>query len=395
MGGIINYVHGERGVVRTIDIERGEDGTIFRVMNIDGDPFRTTAFDYNSDIRISPTIVPGDDVCFVRLDTYCGAWVRWNDRHEPALTRDIIDEYVSPGEQLEQSQATCIVSRKSIDERAALQGSVFLSHSSWGKLLARFVRHELTQTAKVDVWLDEEQAESVDGNIPIEQWLKRGVDAARGFVVLWNHTSSISDWVKREIAWAIERRSEIPIIALQCDRTPLPSHLERNAHVVSVDGLWYAQGIAEEVFTTIHGLEPRSVWISENERRGHAIKPDPPESVLRYVDLISSEGHADTDVEWRNDNGHKVLSFRMRNRQSQQAVPVYSSPAPMGGNQRVNVAVDAGIRKGDRVGRIATYRASRFAWSCSTYWYVWMRIDVPGLTAESVVRSYVDVINGK
>ncbi len=257
-------------------------------------------------------------------------------------------------------------------------------------MLARFFRHDLTQTAKVDVWLDEERAESFNGNIAIERWLKSGVDTARGFVVLWNHVSSKSDWVKREIQWAIERSGEIPIIAIQCDRTPLPSQVRRHAHVVCVDGLWYAQGIAEEVFSTIHGLEPRSVWVAENERRGHAIKPDPPESVLRYLDFDSSDGHAATDVEWRNDSGNKVLSFRMRNRQSQQAVTIYSSRVPIGDNHCVSVAVDAGIRKGDRVGRIATHRASRFAWSYSNYWYVWMRIDAPELTAESVVRSYID-----
>ncbi len=130
MGGIINYVHGERGVARSVEIELSEDGAVYRVMHLKGDPFRTTAFDYNSDVRISPAIMPGDDVCFVRLDIYCGAWVKWNDRHEPTLTRVIIDEYVSPGELLEQSQATCIASLKSVDERAKPEGTVFLSHSS-------------------------------------------------------------------------------------------------------------------------------------------------------------------------------------------------------------------------------------------------------------------------
>ncbi|WP_461509325.1 toll/interleukin-1 receptor domain-containing protein [Rhodopirellula baltica] len=386
MGGIINYVHGERGVVRSLHVEQSESGTAYRILTLENAPFRSVAVDYNSDIRIDPTLRPGEKVCFVRLDAYCGAWVRLSERYEPDLRFAIIEGYRTPDAELIDKAHSVLSAKKRNDQPARVEGSIFLSHSSWNKLLARFIRRELTATAKVDVWLDEEQRESIGPSGMLDQWLENGVAKARGVLVLWTAACLDSRWVRQECEWAIRRHDELPFVILQCDQTPVPDEFASYAHVVSIDRLWYAQGIAEEVFSVLHGFEPRSQWVKENERRGHRIKPDAADNCLHFDAVDAKEGHAVEDVEVQEMDSGTRTCLTICPRGGTDPFTITTPSEFKAGKQSVRVAIDQGIRKGDRVGRFATFRASRYAWSSRWFWHVWMRIDEPHLTAEDVVE---------
>jgi hypothetical protein len=63
MPGIVDYIHGEEGVVQSVTIERDADGRPFRVLRISGNPFRSDVLDYGRDIRVDPALGPGDKAC--------------------------------------------------------------------------------------------------------------------------------------------------------------------------------------------------------------------------------------------------------------------------------------------------------------------------------------------
>ncbi len=75
MSGIINYFHGESGTVSDCWWELADKTPAF-AMAIEGDPHRTIARDYGSDIGIDPQITLGDRVIYLRLEDTTGIWVQ-------------------------------------------------------------------------------------------------------------------------------------------------------------------------------------------------------------------------------------------------------------------------------------------------------------------------------
>jgi hypothetical protein len=80
MGGVINYYHGESGVV----VDRRyivTDQQQAQVLRLRGNPHREFAYDYEGgDIHIDPLLKPGNKAVFVRTDSYGGVWVREEDQ---------------------------------------------------------------------------------------------------------------------------------------------------------------------------------------------------------------------------------------------------------------------------------------------------------------------------
>lgn len=74
MGGIINYYHGESGLVIDRRYVVNEEQRV-HVLRLRGNPHREFAFDYEGgDVHIDPLLKPGDKATFIRL-----AWIihRW------------------------------------------------------------------------------------------------------------------------------------------------------------------------------------------------------------------------------------------------------------------------------------------------------------------------------
>ncbi len=82
---------------------------------------------------------------------------------------------------------------------------IFLSHSSKDKPLVREIRKQLPEHIKA--WIDEKElliGEDLEGSI------KNAIDAGSDFVLLFLSSDSVeSEWVNRELEWALKREKEI------------------------------------------------------------------------------------------------------------------------------------------------------------------------------------------
>ncbi len=174
MGGVINYYHGESGVVvdhRYIVTEQQRA----HVLRLRSNPHREFAYAYGGDIHIDPLLKPGDKVVFVRTDLYGGIWVREDDQLYPELQKavdrvvdEIRSERRSPGSVTVRLQGvwteqyisdeTQSRTGNPFPERPATQASFFLSFSSKNVMLARQIFDDLKYDAKVEVWFDLDQA---------------------------------------------------------------------------------------------------------------------------------------------------------------------------------------------------------------------------------------------
>jgi hypothetical protein len=324
VGGIIDYVHGEEGVVQSVTIERDAEGRPFRVLRLSGNPFRFDVLDYGNDIRVDHALRTGDKTCYLRLDPKCGLWLNSSDRYGAAVY-EAIDRYVHPARDKSTPKSAEPVNRR--EPPPLVPASIFLSHSSWNKLFTRFLRKDLGRIARVTAWIDEEQrGERVPGDdLPrerLERWLKDGIDRARGIVVLWTDACSDSDWVRQEYEWAIERASTVPVVAIDCDGSGVPERLARCGHVTTVEGRWYAHGLGEEIFSFLHGFQPRSTWMAENERRGHPFHADPQAVCMSVDDIAPHEGTAVDDLRYSVKGGALRWSFTLKERGSNRVTPI-------------------------------------------------------------------------
>ncbi len=315
MGGIINYIHGECGVVESLTIQSDDDGRKYRVLRMRNNPFRSDAIDYGSDIRIDPTLTPGNEVSFVRLDPRCGYWLRKSERYHPSL-KHALSRYLSPDEQ------PSVAMLKRADTAPLVEASVFLSHVSWNKLFARFVRSDLERYGRVSVWLDEEQGRTRDAESNLDQWLQTAITHAKGIVILWNEPCRESDWVRKEVEWAVQRSDQVPVVVVNCDGAPLPADLQSISHVVNAEGMWYFHGLGEEVFPYLHRLETRTQWIGQNKRFGTHIEADPVESCMSFEDISPHEGTAESAVRWSLREGIVTWEFDLRDRRTNEVATV-------------------------------------------------------------------------
>ncbi len=89
MGGIINYYHGETGIV----VDRRDLATEqqnARVLRMRDNPHREFAYDYEGgDVHVDPQLEVGDKAVSIRTDLYGGIWVREQDRFFPKLQQAI------------------------------------------------------------------------------------------------------------------------------------------------------------------------------------------------------------------------------------------------------------------------------------------------------------------
>lgn len=82
---------------------------------------------------------------------------------------------------------------------------IFLSHSSRDKSIVREVKNRLPP--KIKSWLDEDELVIGDD---IKVSLKKAIHSETDFVIFFISKNSLeSDWVKREIKWAIEKEKEL------------------------------------------------------------------------------------------------------------------------------------------------------------------------------------------
>lgn len=89
MGGIINYYHGESGVIVDRQYVATEQQKV-HVLSLQGNPHREFAYDYEGgDVHMDPLLGPGDKVFFVRTDFSGGIWVGEGDRLYPRLQQAI------------------------------------------------------------------------------------------------------------------------------------------------------------------------------------------------------------------------------------------------------------------------------------------------------------------
>lgn len=82
---------------------------------------------------------------------------------------------------------------------------IFLSHSSKNKPLIREVKRHLPE--HINSWLDEKDILIGDD---LGNTIRNGIESSNDFVVIFIDTASVnSDWVKKELAWSLEKEREL------------------------------------------------------------------------------------------------------------------------------------------------------------------------------------------
>lgn len=392
MGGVINYYHGESGLVLDRQLITNESQTA-HVLWLEGDPHRDYAYDYGADIGIDPLLERGDWAVFVRADKYTGIWVRQGLHFDPELQQAIdrvtaqrmsrkppgvvttrlrnfwAEEYVS--------DSTKQAAGGRPTDRPATEVSFFLSFSSANVLLARQVFDDLRYDARVEVWFDLAQpGGSPQHEQDVARWLREAIFSRRGFILLWTETASKSDWVQKEIACATERAAEDPefrFVLCKLDETPVPADLAAAHRIVDCNGLWPVNGINEELFAAVIGRSGRSTWIEEHRRRGLLIIPD--QGSLGYEPFRSDSGRAVSLRHWEEGGEFQWQLDYEKDGVSHTAVGRGSGEA-----------VDLAIRPGDYVGFYICHRAP-----LGRFWPgvpVWMRSAELEIKPDEIVAEY-------
>ena len=426
MAGVSNYYHGETGLVS----ERtwlADDEQLFYLIRLDENPHRKYVGAYGSDIRIDPAIVTGDRVSYVRLDGYCGLWVREADAQFPRLqdARRRSDSYdrilrdwrfdlsgdappdarggplgmlkraglrIGRSIYLRRLHARTGIPTRIIKtgqpwfedagEESAKQATFFLSYSSRNALMARQLFEDITAATDVDVWFDLARAGETPGHQKhIEEWLSQAVNKSRGFVVLLTKASARSQWVKQEISWALERARAAPdfqLIVLKLEDVPVPAAAAGCGRVIDGEGLWWAGGIVEELYAAVYGRRGRQAWLKEHDELG-VEKSYRDSEVFHYEDYASEAGVAQ-ELRTFYEGGHLYweLSYRRGGR-------VYKVR-----HMGMQCAVDLGIKKGDWIASFVCHRnrLGRFLSGIP----VWMRSDVLSLSPDEVIGRYMEKV---
>lgn len=394
VGGLINYYHGESGLV----VDRRyvvNDKQRAHTLRLRGNPHREFAFDYEGgDVRIDPVLKPGDRATFVRLDPYGGLWVREQDRLYPELQRahdrimSEIQRNSTPGVKVmrlhgiwaEQyvAEGTRRGSGVPLPNRPATRASFFLSFSSKNVMLARQIFEDLKYDAKVDVWFDLDQAGEAPEHLRrIETWLKGAIHDSLGFVLLWTRAANQSSWVRKEISWALERASRYPnfhFIVLKLDDEPVPDDISGTPYLVDCHDLWPVNGINEELFAAVGRRRGRTAWVEENRRRGVGLMVEEGEG-SGYEPFRSDSGIAISLRTW--DEGD-VFCWQLDYEKDRRLHKAF-------GRGR-DEAVDLGIRSGVQVGFFVLHRAPlvRF-WPGRP---LWMRSGDLSIKPEEVWARY-------
>ena len=402
MAGIISYYHGERGIIRSIHWSFS-DGRLVRIIDIDENPFRRRIFDSGTDVRVDPNAQVGDKIEYLRMTSTDGIWVKDEITELPELNEAVerVQELETAFEaQQDDAKMRAEISR--IDKlfgtdtrllfdddseveaaEPSIESKIFVSYSGWNTLMARKVASDLRRHVRVDTWLDlEEDAQDSSHDQVISKWLEDTIGSVQGFIVLLTDDALSSKWVRREIAWAEERAAsttDFRLIVVNAAEGPLPDEMFQSAKILNFDTLWYAHGLNEEVLAHMHGFQSRSEWL---ERASQALREDlrayDTQGPITLSDLFLPSGIAKSfawkpvgnEIEWElviETTGGKTLRV--------------ASDDPLG-ELEAYVAVDFGIRAGDRVGGA---RMFEHEFGMSRYGVtVWMRTTPTDLNPSTV-----------
>jgi TIR domain len=408
MGGIINYYHGEDGIVSDRWWQVLGDLLSFQI-ELSGDPHRIWARDYNTDIGIDPTIRRGDRVVYLRLDDTSGIWVRESDQRGSELSDAIsrvmenrrwmerwakhsqdVDEISKIAQGLfdETNEPLRIVVGEPTNDGPATPVSFFLSYSSRNSLLARQIYEDLSNDAKATVWFDLAQPK---GTAPahdeaIAKWLEESIYDCQGFTLLLTKSALESDWVSREIEFAMDKRDchkDFHILILRTEDVVVPKVAQSVGKVIDCDRIWWSRGISEELFAAIYGRQGRRAWLGE--QRGTLVIEG---NTLGYRHLATDSGTV-VSFDWTtspcfdSDFRRKDLSWCLE----------YTPHG--GGTSRVvgggeNKPADLDMRPGDRIAFINLRRR----WGCSIEGTLplWMRGDNLTVTPDVVLDRYYEAL---
>jgi hypothetical protein len=337
MGGIADYFHGEQGQVSTVNWLASDEYLAYTI-SLRGDPHRIMAQDYSSDIGIDPIIKPGDDVIYVRPSSTSGMWVKKGQQYTPelqaALSRVQVNrrrcltylDLLSWNRRLAQFWARAIAYRTGVvlkisrgDENLFDRGSlprtdasIFLSHSGRNSLAARLLYEKLRGDGKAEVWCDLAQTgESQTHEQRISDWLRTALYDCQIFVVLLTRASIESEWVRKEIAWAIEKSSvdeSFHLVLLNLEGVTVPRLASKMLSVIDCEGLQFGE-IEEELYAAVYQRMGRRAWVEEQHRRGwHEREPR-----MRGYEHLMSDGGTATALHWieEGDSFRWVLEFEV------------------------------------------------------------------------------------
>lgn len=110
-------------------------------------------------------------------------------------------------------------------EEVSRPGHVFISYRRANSPKAdHLVR--LFEAEGIKAWIDRE---AIPNGTYFDEVIKRSIDACAAFVLLWSREAEQSEWVKRELEYAIQVQQTRPleILPVCLDATPLPSSIER------------------------------------------------------------------------------------------------------------------------------------------------------------------------
>ena len=429
MSGIINYFHGESGKVRDSWWELGDDVPAFAIA-IEGDPHRTIAWDYGSDIGIDPRIAPGDDIVYLRLEDTAGIWVqpdlqseadlegaitrvlehrrwieRWRRAEADTVYVDVAREiYESRGDPLRVTSTRGGDAAEKVlaegwaildlsfggpwDDRPRAAASFFLSHASEDTLLARRIFHDLKIDANADIWFDlaqpREQVPKDDS--AVGDWLRRSIRAKNGFVILWTEHAADSDWVRKELKWAQELGQSRPgfeLILLRLRDVAVPTALDDVCTVIDCDQVWWSNGLNEELYAAVFKRPPRREWLASLST-GTLVSEG---TMIGYDDFLSDAGVV-VAFDWSFDSGSRRDSLRWQLEYRRRDGAVCRETG--GGVDR---AADLAIKPGDRVGFF------KVRWRHGSHVRegpdLWMRSSDLALTSDMVLDHYYEALHGR
>lgn len=319
MGGIGDYFHGEEGnATGLLWVIYKDDNNLSFVMSLEGDPHRVRAQDYGSDIGIDPLITKGDRVIYVRLDPYCGIWVKTGNQFIPevkaALARvqenrkrcfKYMDLYAKSrilarlwARRLPRETGVplkLVHPGETLFDRASLpatEATIFLSYSGRNALIARVLYECLKTDGKVQVWFDLAQpGESARHDASVSDWLRKAVFQCQIFVVLLTRASVASGWVQKEIDWGAEKAKQdqnfhLILLNLEGVATPKLSGVQQS--IIDCKGFQIRE-ITEELYAAVYRRTGRRAWVVKQKNQGwQERKPQEP----GYQHLMSDGGTA-------------------------------------------------------------------------------------------------------
>jgi hypothetical protein len=406
MGGIINYYHGEKGIVADRWWQPLGDKLAFNIELADN-PHRIWARDYAADVGIDPRVGHGDATVYLRLDDTCGIWVRESDQQGSALSEainrvklnreriikwwrnvDNMDELERIAQELldETGEPLRVVMGEPVAEGPATPVTFFLSYSSIDSLLARRVYEDISRDAKADVWFDLAQPHrfACNDEDAIANWLEESVQDCQGFVLLLTKTALESEWVTREINFALSKgvgQNNSHMLVLKAEDVAVPGIIQSAGTIIDCDGLWWSRGISEELFAAIYKRQGRKAWLSR--RPGVQVRDG---DVLYYGDLVTNAGTV-VSFDWNtspcsdSDFRRNDLSWSLEYRSHSGETVRISG----GGEDK---PADLEMQHGHRIAFINLHR--RWGNDLGTGLSLWMRSDDLTVNPDVVLDRYFE-----